>query len=104
MLTAGLGLVPNALERRLCVVRPSLPRHVSRLVLHGLKVADARLDLTFERVSRRSDSVALTEAEIDGDVDVVLHIESGRDQEHAPTLDQVRETAGAAETPAPEKI
>src|SRR3954454_4362815 len=47
MLTAGLGLVPNALERRLCVVRPSLPRHVSRLVLHGLKVADARLDLTF---------------------------------------------------------
>jgi glycogen debranching enzyme len=104
MLTAGLGLVPNALERRLCVVRPSLPRHVSRLVLHGLKVADARLDLTFERVSRRSDSVALTEAEIDGDVDVVLHIESGRDQEHAPSLDQVRESAGAAETPAPEKI
>jgi glycogen debranching enzyme len=101
MLTAGLGLVPNGLERRLCVVRPSLPRQVSRLVLHGLRVADARVDLTFERVDRHRESVALTEVEIDGDVDVVLHIESGRDQESAPTLEQVRQSAAGSDAGAP---
>jgi glycogen debranching enzyme len=93
MLVAGLGLVPNALERRLCITRPSLPRQVSRLALQGLRVADARVDLLFERVGTRPDAVALTDAHIDGDLDVVLHIEAGRDQELAPSLDAVHEAA-----------
>jgi len=94
MLIAGLGIVPHGLERRLCIERPSLPRQVSRLALGGLRVADARVDLVFERSARRPESVSLTEVEIDGDLDVVLHIERGRDEERPPTPDHVREAAG----------
>jgi glycogen debranching enzyme len=84
MLIAGLGLVPDALERRLSIARPSLPRHLSRVGLSGLRVGDARVDLLFERIAGRRDSVALTDAHVDGDVDVVLHIDSGRDDESEP--------------------
>ena len=39
-LTAGaLGLVPDALERRLRVRRPSLPRWLSRVEVRGLRIA-----------------------------------------------------------------
>jgi glycogen debranching enzyme len=95
LLTAGLGLVPDGLERILRIQRPSLPRQVGRLALDGLRVADARIDLLFERVSQRPDAVALTDVKIDGDVEVVLEIPPGRDQELAPSLDQVRRAAEA---------
>jgi glycogen debranching enzyme len=78
MLTAGLGLVPDGLERTLRIRRPSLPRQVGRVALHGLRVADARVDLLFERVAQRSDSVALTDVQIEGDLDVVLEIQPDR--------------------------
>jgi glycogen debranching enzyme len=94
MLIAGLGIVPHGLDRRLCIERPSLPRQVSRLAVGGLRVADARVDLVFERVTRRPERVSLTEVDIDGDVDVVLHIERGRDEDRPPTPDRVREAAG----------
>jgi hypothetical protein len=74
MLTAGLGLVPDGLERTLRIRRPCLPRHVGRLALEGLRIAGARVDLVFERVGGRGDSVALTDARIDGDLEVVLEI------------------------------
>jgi hypothetical protein len=89
MLTAGLGLVPDGLERTLRIRRPSLPYHVARLELQGLRIAGARIDLLFERVGR-GDSVALTDVHIDGDVDVVLEIPPGRDQVRAPSLREVR--------------
>jgi glycogen debranching enzyme len=94
MLIAGLGLVPNGLERRLCIERPSLPSQVSRLALGGLRVADASVDLVFERVTRRPESIALTEVNVDGELDVVLHVERGRDEQPAPMLDAVRQSAG----------
>jgi glycogen debranching enzyme len=72
MLTAGLGLEPDGLQRTLRIRRPSLPRQVSRLSLQGLRVADARVDLLFERVAGRPESVALTDVEVDGRLDVVL--------------------------------
>jgi glycogen debranching enzyme len=87
LLIAGLGIVPNALERRLCITRPSLPRQLSRLGLQGLRVGDATVDLEFERIATRPDRVALADVRIDGDVDVVLHIGAGRDQ-LAPTIEQ----------------
>jgi glycogen debranching enzyme len=74
MLVAGLGLVPRALERKLRIRRPSLPRQLNRLALHGLRVADARVDLLFERVGPQRDHVALTDARIDGDLEVALEI------------------------------
>jgi glycogen debranching enzyme len=72
MLIAGLGLVPDGLERTLHIRRPLLPRHIHRLALQGLPVADARVDLLFERVGEHSDRVALTDVQVDGDLDVVL--------------------------------
>ena len=79
MLTAGLGITPDGLQRALRIRRPSLPRHLGRLALHGLRVGDATVDLLFERVAQRSDSVALTDVRIDGQLDVVLEIQSGRE-------------------------
>jgi glycogen debranching enzyme len=87
-LTAGLGLVPDGLARKLRIRRPSLPRDVSRLALRGLRVADARVDLLFQRVSR--DAVALTDVQIDGQLDVVLETPPGCDPEQAPSLAAVR--------------
>jgi glycogen debranching enzyme len=72
MLIAGLGLVPDALERTLRVRRPSLPRQLDRLALQGLRVGDAGVDLVFERMAQRGDRVALTDVRVDGDVAVVL--------------------------------
>jgi glycogen debranching enzyme len=69
MLMAGLGLVPDALEGALRIRRPSLPRHVGRLAVQGLRVGNGRVDLLFERVGQRT---ALTDVQVDGDVEVVL--------------------------------
>jgi len=96
MLIAGLGLIPNGLERRLCIERPSLPRQVSRLEVHGLRVCDASVDLLFERIARQPDSVALTDVHIDGDVDVVLQIRPGRDDELVPSLADVEQVDAVA--------
>src|SRR3954453_18972842 len=52
-LTAGLGLVAGGAARTLAIRGPSLPRHLARLELLGLRVADARIDLLFERVGPR---------------------------------------------------
>jgi glycogen debranching enzyme len=78
LVTAGLGLVPDALERRLRVRRPSLPRWLSRAEVRGLRVADARVDLLFER-AQTGEQVALTDARIEGDVEVVLEISGTRE-------------------------
>jgi glycogen debranching enzyme len=74
MLTAGLGLIPDALAGTLRIRRPSLPRHIGRLALSGLRVGNARVDLLFERIAGREATVALTDAKIDGDLEVVLEI------------------------------
>jgi glycogen debranching enzyme len=99
MLIAGLGIVPNALERKLCITRPSLPRHLSRLGVRGLRVGDASIDLEFERIATRPDRVALTDVRIDGDLDVVLHIGGRRDERLTPTIEQASGATGMV-TPA----
>jgi glycogen debranching enzyme len=83
MLTAGLGIAPDGLRRTLRIRRPSLPRHLGRLAVRGLRVADASVDLLFERVARRDGSVALTDVKIDGELDVVL--EFSPERAHIPT-------------------
>ena len=77
LVTGGLGIVPDALKRRLRVRRPSLPSWLSRVEVRGLRVADARVDLWFERAGA-GEQVALTDARIDGDVEVVLEISAMR--------------------------
>jgi len=78
LVTGGLGLVPDGLRRRLRVRRPSLPRWLNRIEVSGLRVAGARIDLLFERAGA-GEQVALTDARIDGDVEVVLEISGSRE-------------------------
>ena len=75
--TSALGLVPDGLERRLRVRRPSLPRWLSRVEVRGLRVAGSSVDLLFERVGGDG-QVALTDVQIEGDVEVVLEIAATR--------------------------
>ena len=72
LLGACLGLEPDALEGRLRVVRPLLPRWVGRLSLEGMRVGDARVALRFERAGTE---VVLADARIDGDLQLVLETE-----------------------------
>jgi glycogen debranching enzyme len=78
LVTCGLGLVPDGLRRRLRVRRPSLPRWLNRVEVRGLRIGGARVDLWFER-SSAGEQVALTDARIDGDVEVVLEISGSRE-------------------------
>jgi glycogen debranching enzyme len=75
LLKCGLGLSPDALEKRLAIVRPSLPRWLNRVQVKGLALGDARIDLVFERVGEH---VTLADAHIDGDAEVVLEIAADR--------------------------
>jgi glycogen debranching enzyme len=68
LLMSGLGLSPDGTDRRLRVIRPSLPRWLDRVDIEGLRVIGANVDLRFERGAA---GVALTGARVDGDVDVV---------------------------------
>jgi glycogen debranching enzyme len=75
LLRAGLGLIADGLERRLRVVRPSLPMWLTHVEVQGLRVAGSSIDLTFERAG---DAVTLSDVRIDGDVDVALEISGSR--------------------------
>jgi len=77
LVTGGLGLVPDALEGRLRVRRPSLPGWLNRVEVQGLRIAGASVDLLFERAGA-GEQVALTDARIDGEVEVVLEISGTR--------------------------
>jgi glycogen debranching enzyme len=78
LLRGGLGLVPDGLERRLRVVRPSLPRWLTHVEVSGLEIAGSTIDLVFERAANR---VTLADVRIEGDVDVALEISSTREPE-----------------------
>jgi glycogen debranching enzyme len=69
LLTTTLGLEPEGFDRRLRIVRPALPSFVDRLELRGLPVADARVDLEFER---GPDATNVTVNRVDGELDVVV--------------------------------
>jgi glycogen debranching enzyme len=69
MLQVMLGLVPEAFDRRLRVVRPMLPDFATELTLKGLAVAEARVDLRFERTET---GVAVEVLGLDGQLEVVI--------------------------------
>jgi glycogen debranching enzyme len=73
LLTSGLGLHAAGLERTLRIRRPSLPRWVNRVEVNDLCVGPASVDLLFERVGAH---VALTDAEVRGELDIVLEVAS----------------------------
>jgi glycogen debranching enzyme len=75
LLKWGLGLSPDALNRRLRIVRPSLPHWLERIEVTGLGLGSARIDLRFERTGEH---VTLADTRIDGDAEVVLEIAGDR--------------------------
>jgi glycogen debranching enzyme len=95
MLTAGLGITADGPHRALRIRRPSLPRQLGRLALQGLRVGDASVDLLFERVAGHSDSVALTDIRIEGQLDVVLEVAPERER-GATGLERVSHDLGVS--------
>jgi len=94
MLTVALGLQPDALSRTLRIRRPLLPRHIDSLVLRDLPVGDTRVNLRFERVHPGEPTIAVTDATVTGDLDVVVDLAPSRSplsrevsQPAAPTPD-----------------
>ncbi|MBO0726540.1 MAG: amylo-alpha-1,6-glucosidase [Blastocatellia bacterium] len=69
LVETSLGLVPEAFEQRLRVVRPQLPDFVHWLEVRKLKVGGAHADLRFERVA--DGTIAFRVMRIDGRLDVV---------------------------------
>jgi glycogen debranching enzyme len=65
-----LGLMPEAFDRRLRIVRPILPESVHTLELHRLRVGRAKVDLRFERA--RDGTVQVHVLKTDGDLHVLV--------------------------------
>ena len=49
LLTAVLGIVPDAFARRLHVIRPRLPVWLDWVEIKGLTIGNSHVDLRFER-------------------------------------------------------
>jgi glycogen debranching enzyme len=69
LLACGLGLHPDGLEGRLRVVRPALPGWLDWLEVARLRVADAAVNLHFERTG---DGVQVSDVRVDGSLEVVV--------------------------------
>lgn len=59
MIETSLGLVPEAFERRLRIIRPMLPEFLDEIEVHRLRVRDAQIDLRFERTPEGSVRVSI---------------------------------------------
>ncbi|MEO6796683.1 MAG: glycogen debranching N-terminal domain-containing protein [Candidatus Dormibacter sp.] len=70
LLQSVLGIVPDALGMQVHIRRPCLPPWLGSVVLRGLKVGDARLDLRFQR---DGDDTLVALLDRKGDVSVRIH-------------------------------
>jgi hypothetical protein len=68
-MTETLGLQPIALDGRLRIVRPTLPRFVDDLSIRGLAVGGSRVDLEFHRSGGR---VEVSVGHVTGELDVLI--------------------------------
>jgi glycogen debranching enzyme len=71
LLTHLLGLEPSGLDRRLAVVRPTLPGAAEWLEVRGLQVGDATMDLHFER-TRDGEPAHMDVVRLEGKLDIEL--------------------------------
>ena len=76
-MTCGLGLVPDALDGRLRIRRPSLPRWLGRVEVRGLRIADATRRPAAS--SARTAGWRWPTCGSTGDIEVVLEISASRD-------------------------
>ncbi|HET8720876.1 MAG TPA: hypothetical protein VFM24_02530, partial [Nitrospira sp.] len=66
-----LGLVPDAFNRRLKIVKPFLPDFINQVELRHLKVGRASVNLRIER--KRDGSLEAQVGEVTGDLKVEVH-------------------------------
>jgi glycogen debranching enzyme len=71
MIETSLGLMPDAFERRLRIIRPILPEFLDELEVHRLRVRDAQVDLRFERTAEGSVRVSILK--LKGQLDVLVN-------------------------------
>jgi glycogen debranching enzyme len=69
MLKSMLGLMPEAFDKRLRIVRPILPDFIDEVELHRLRVGEAQVDLRFER--NANDVVTVHTLRVTGRLEVV---------------------------------
>ncbi len=69
LLQTMLGLVPDAFNHRLRIVRPMLPDLATQIVVRGLGVGEARADLRFQRTTR---GVAVDVLRTEGELDILV--------------------------------
>jgi glycogen debranching enzyme len=74
LLTTSLGLVAEAFESRLRVIRPRLPPFLEHVEVHGLRVGGATVSLAFERSGRRTTASI---QDLEGELDVRIEDVAG---------------------------
>lgn len=70
LLETLLGLVPDAFNGRLRIVRPELPDFVPHLTIEGLRVGGARACLRFDR--RPDGTIAVRTLHVDGELEITV--------------------------------
>lgn len=73
MVQAILGLVPDAFNHRLRIVRPVFPDFLRFIEFKGLRVGTAQADLRFERTAN---GVAVEILEVRGELDIVRELDT----------------------------
>ncbi len=71
MVSATLGMRPDARAQRIEFIRPALPDWLADLRLHNLRVGDALVDLAFDR---ETESISVEVLRRTGDMDVVVRL------------------------------
>ena len=74
LVEVSLGLVPEAFEQRLRIIRPILPNFIDHLEVHRLRVGTAQVDLKFDRASDRR--IKTTVTKVEGKLDVRIEEEA----------------------------
>ncbi len=70
LMESMLGLVPEAFDQRLRIVRPLLTDLIDWLQVKQLRVGKARVDLAFERTPEGT--IAVNVEKIDGSLEVIV--------------------------------
>ncbi|HEY7162038.1 MAG TPA: amylo-alpha-1,6-glucosidase, partial [Acidobacteriota bacterium] len=70
MMSDLLGLTPKGFERKLLIVRPSLPDFVESVEVNRLRIADAKVDLKYVRNPQGRPSVDVMNVE--GKLDIII--------------------------------
>jgi glycogen debranching enzyme len=84
VVTSSLGLLPEAFEGRLRIVRPRLPGFVRHVELRGMRVGGTELDLAFDSDGH---ATRVSVERLDGDLDVAVE---PRDGEASPAQEQTK--------------